>query len=285
MTHMSIRTWGIVFLIGFSMLSGAFLLVTARTFSPLRVVFLDVGQGDAILVSQGKTQILIDGGRDGKILLGKLGKHLPFWDRRIESVIATHPDADHVGGLASAVRRYHVATYLSNGVEGDSDVFRDLKQTLDLSHVTKQSVVGTGSRILFPGGTELRVLFPQSGTAKTMSETNEGSIVVRLVFGDASFLLTGDLPHEEMVLPDIPSTKVLKVAHHGSKYSTSESWLARVHPETALVSVGKNRYGHPSEEVLARLQERGIRILRTDQQGDVVYVCQEATCHLKESKR
>jgi competence protein ComEC len=282
---MRIRTFVTLLVFGFSIVAGIFLVFTERTFAPLRIVFLDVGQGDAILLTQGRTQVLIDGGRDGKTLLGKLGQHMPFWDKQIELMIATHPDADHVGGLASAVRRYHVATYLSNGVEGDSDVFRDLKQTLDLSHVTKQSVVGTGSRILFPGGTELRVLFPQSGTAKTMSETNEGSIVARLVFGDASFLLTGDLPHEEMVLPDIPSTKVLKVAHHGSKYSTSESWLARVHPETALVSVGKNRYGHPSEEVLVRLQERGIRILRTDQQGDVVYVCQEATCHLKERKR
>ncbi len=282
---MRIRTLAILLLFGFSIAAGIFLVFTERTFSPLRIVFLDVGQGDAILLTQGRTQVLIDGGRDGKTLLGKLGQRMPFWDQQIELMIATHPDADHVGGLASVVRRYHVATYLSNGVEGDSDVFRDLKQTLDLSHITKQSVVGTGSRIIFPGGTELQVLFPQNGTAQTMSETNEGSIVARLAFGDASFLLMGDLPHEEMVLPDIPPTKVLKVAHHGSKYSTSESWLALVRPETALVSVGKNRYGHPSEEVLARLQKRGIRILRTDQHGDVVYVCQETTCHLKESNR
>ena len=100
-------------------------MITERTFSSLRVVFLDVGQGDAILISQGKTQVLIDGGRDGKVLLGKLGQQMPFWDRRIESIVATHPDADHVGGLAAVVSRYRVATYLSNGAEGESEVFEE----------------------------------------------------------------------------------------------------------------------------------------------------------------
>ena len=134
---------------------------------------------------------------------------------------------------------------------------------------------------MFPGGAELRVLFPENGEAGVIGETNEGSIVTRLSFGDASFLLTGDLPREETVLPGIVPTKVLKVAHHGSKYSTSDEWLSRVRPDDAVVSVGKNRYGHPSDEVLSRLRQRGTRILRTDQRGDIVYVCREATCHLE----
>ena len=94
--------------------------------------------------------------------------------------------------------------------------------------------------------------------------------------------MTGDLPREETVLPGIPPTQVLKVAHHGSKYSTSETWLTKVRPKAAVISVGKNRYGHPSEEVLSRLQEKGIRILRTDEQGDIVYICREKTCSLRE---
>ena len=278
---MRIRTWSILFLIGFSVFSGGFLVITERTFSSLRVVFLDVGQGDAILISQGKTQVLIDGGRDGKVLLGKLGQQMPFWDRRIESIVATHPDADHVGGLAAVVSRYRVATYLSNGAERESEVFHNLKQSLDSDHSIERSVIGTGSKIMFPGGAELRVLFPENGEAGMIGETNEGSIVTRLSFGDASFLLTGDLPREETVLPGIVPTKVLKVAHHGSKYSTSDEWLSRVRPDDAVVSVGKNRYGHPSDEVLSRLRQRGTRILRTDQRGDIVYVCREATCHLE----
>jgi len=280
---MRIRTLSVILLFGFSILSGAFLLATEKSFSPLRIIFLDVGQGDAILISQGQTQVLIDGGRDGKTLLGKLGQQMPFWDRQIELILATHPDADHVGGLAAAIRRYNTVNYLSNGVEGESEVFHDLKQALDSNGTVKQSIVGTGSKIIFPGGAELQILFPKSGAAKMINETNEGSIVARLVFGDESFLLTGDLPHEETVLPDVLPTRVLKVAHHGSKYSTSETWLSKVRPEAAVVSVGKNRYGHPSEEVLSRLRERGVHILRTDEQGDVVYTCREKTCYLKES--
>lgn len=278
---MRIRTGSILFLAGFSVVSGIFLVITEKSFSPLRVVFLNVGQGDAILISQGKTQVLIDGGRDGKVLLGRLGRQMPFWDRQIESVIATHPDADHVGGLAAVISRYHVSAYLSNGLEGESEVFRHLRETLEADRSVGQSVIGTQSRIVFPGGAELRVLFPENGVAKALSETNEGSIVARLVFGDTSFLFTGDLPHEETVLPDITPTKILKVAHHGSKYSTSDEWLSRVRPDDAIVSVGKNRYGHPSDEVLSRLRQRGVRILRTDQQGDIVYVCRETSCHLE----
>ena len=278
---MRIRTWGILFLAGFSVVSGIFLVITEKSFSPLRVVFLNVGQGDAILISQGKTQVLIDGGRDGKVLLGRLGRQMPFWDRQIESVIATHPDADHVGGLAAVISRYHVSAYLSNGSEGESDVFRHLRETLEADRSVGQSVIGTQSRIVFPGGAELRVLFPENGAAKALSETNEGSIVIRLVFGDTSFLFTGDLPHEEAVLPDIAPTKILKVAHHGSKYSTSDEWLSRVRPDDAIISVGKNRYGHPSDEILSRLRQRGVRILRTDQRGDIVYVCREMSCHLE----
>lgn len=282
---MRIRNVVITLSFGFALITGAFLTFTKNTFSPLRIVFLDVGQGDSILISQGQTQVLIDGGRDGKILLGKLGQRMPFWDKQIEVVIATHPDADHVGGLAAAAGRYHIATYLSNGVAGESDVFRNLQSVLDSDQQTEQAVVGTGSKIIFSEGAELNVLFPRSGTAEAMSETNEGSIVTRLVFGDTSFLLTGDLPREETVLPDILSTKVLKVAHHGSKYSTSEVWLGKVHPEDAIVSVGKNRYGHPSAEVLSRLQKHGIHILRTDQRGDIEYICQGATCRLQGGAR
>lgn len=282
---MRIRTLIILFLCGFSLVSGLFLLATERRFAPLRIVFLDIGQGDAILISEGSTQVLIDGGREGKALLGKLGKHMPFWDRQLELVIATHPDADHVGGLAAALERYRVAHYLSNGVEGQSDVFRDLKRALDASKETKQGLVGQGSQIVFPGGAELTILFPRTGSREAIQETNEGSVVARLVFGEASFLFTGDLPREETQLPDIPATQVLKVAHHGSKYSTSEAWLARVRPETAVLSVGKNRYGHPSEEVLARLQARGVRVFRTDREGDIISVCEKNACRISGRRR
>ncbi len=276
---MRIRTLFVTVSLGLSFGAGLFLWVTWHTFEPLRVVFFDVGQGDATLISQGGVQVLIDGGRDGKVLLGKLGRFMPFWDRQIEVVITTHPDADHIGGVADALRRYRVAAYFSNGAESTSSVFQDLKQALANTEATKQAVMGTGSRIIFPQGGELVVLFPESGTARVRGETNESSIVARLSYGTSSFLFTGDLPNEEVVLPDIVQTSVLKVAHHGSKYSTSEDWLDRVQPEEVIISVGKNRYGHPAQETLARLQRRlGVRTYRTDQLGDIVYVCHGNSC-------
>lgn len=275
---MRIRTITISFLSLLSLFAGIFLFVSWRTFAPLRIVFFNIGQGDAIFISEGSSQVLIDGGSSGKALLGKLGQYMPFWDRQIEVVIATHPDADHIGGLSAVVRKYQVENFLSNGAQSESNTFRDLEKSVKESSVTVSSVLGTGSDIVFPDGAALAVLSPAPGTAKLLGETNEGSIVARLTFGNASFLFTGDLPHEETVLPDISATRVLKVAHHGSKYSTSAEWLKKVHPETAVISVGKNRYGHPAEAVLERLRQTGAEILRTDEQGDIVYVCREQDC-------
>ncbi len=258
--------------------AGLSIVIAFQSSAPLQVVFLDVGQGDATLISQGNIQILIDGGRDGKVLLAKLGRFMPFWDRHIEAVIVTHPDADHIGGVAAVLRRYRVDTYLSNGAEVDSAVFEDLQLALAASPSTHQAVIGTGSRLVFPQGGELSTLFPATGNARGSRQTNEESVVTRLVFGETSFLFLGDLPREEVVLPEAPETDILKVAHHGSKYSTSLEWLERTRPQTAVISVGKNSYGHPAQEVLERLHQSGVETLRTDHQGDIHYVCRESRC-------
>lgn len=275
---MRIRTLVVVALLALSIVAGIFLWLSIYEFAPLRVIFLDVGQGDAILITEGNTQVLIDGGAESRQLLGQLGRFVPFWDHRIETVIATHPDADHIGGLAAVIRRYRVGHFLSNGATSESGVFADLNRSLEQSADTERAVFGTGSKLFFPGGAELEVLFPVAGSAVAIGETNDGSIVARLEYGQASFLLTGDLPHEETVLPDIDPAHVLKVAHHGSKYSTSTEWLARVQPEVAIVSVGKNRYGHPADEVLRRLRAVGTEVLRTDEIGNIVFVCQQNAC-------
>ncbi len=196
-------------------------------------------------------------------------------------MIATHPDADHIGGLSSVVRRYRVGHFLSNGATSESGVFADLNRSLEQSSDTERAVLGVGSKLFFPGGAELEVLFPVAGSAAAIGETNDGSIVARLEYGQASFLLTGDLPHEETVLPDIEPARVLKVAHHGSKYSTSDAWLARVRPEVAIISVGKNRYGHPADEVLGRLKAVGTEVLRTDEIGNIAYRCEAQNCILE----
>lgn len=243
----------------------------------LRVIFLDVGQGDAILISRGSNQVLIDGGRSGKTLLAGLARHVPFWDRTIETVIATHPDADHIGGFPELFLRYRVETYLDNGTRSESRVFALLETRRDSSG-TETMLARRGLSVSFPEGGTLSVLYPfgQAG----FPDANTGSVVSRFSFGETDFLLTGDLPEEERYLPDPGIAEILKVSHHGSKHSTDEAFLGLVRPEEAVISVGKNSYGHPDAEVLARLAEARTTVYRTDRSGDIVYRCvpSEARC-------
>lgn len=236
------------------------------------VTFLNVGEGDAILVAQGSNQVLIDGGRSGKDLLARLGRQMPFWDRTLETVIATHPDADHIGGFPALLEAYSVPLFLYTGAESETETFALLKQSL-ATHRTEVAKVFRGGRIQFSAGGELVVEYPLTSLPPEMKETNAGSIVLRFTFGATEMLFTGDLPNEEQVIPDIRHANILKVAHHGSKYSTSAVFLDRVRPQESVISVGKNSYGHPSPDVLGRLGERGILIRRTDREGDVVYRC------------
>lgn len=241
------------------------------------VAFLSVGEGDAILISQGTNQILIDGGRSGKDLLYRLGRHIPFWDRQIETVIETHPDADHIGGLAALVRAYRVKNVLYSGAESDTEVSELLRTALAEAGLVPEKVF-RGTELEFPSGGRLVVEYPLTPLPRDSKETNSGSVVTRFVYGTTSFLLTGDLPAEETALPNETPATVLKAAHHGSRYSTSDAWLDLIRPSEAVISVGENSYGHPSPDTLSRLQKRGIRVSRTDKEGDIAYWCVRDTC-------
>lgn len=133
-----------------------------------------------------------------------------------------------------------------------------------------------GTTITFPAGGVLVIEYPLTPLPKEAADTNEGSVVARFTYGETSFLLTGDLPREETVLLDEQPVTVLKAAHHGSKYSTSVAFLQLVQPKEAVISVGKNSYGHPAAPVLERLQAVGAIIRRTDQEGDIRYECSSA---------
>ena len=241
-----------------------------------RVVFLDVGQGDAILISQGGNQILIDGGRSGKLLLSRLSRYVPFWDRTIETVIATHPDADHIGGLPDLIHNYRVQTFIATNATSSSDVFKLLQDQLaDGTEPPERIEADKGLAVSLPQGGTLKILFPESPLPGN-TESNEGSVVTRFSYGRTDFLLTGDLPHEETFLPDVPESEILKLSHHGSKYSSDEKFLSLVKPREAIVSVGQNTYGHPAAETLARVAATGAIIRRTDMSGDIAYRCAAA---------
>ena len=243
----------------------------------LKVVFLDVGQGDAILIESGSNQIVIDGGRDENVLLERLGEFMPFWDRTIEAVIITHPDSDHFGGIIGALKNYQVKSVIKTNAESHSQLWKKLKNIIGERNI-QQVVAKSGLEIVFPNSAKILTLFPFGDVPKYPKNTNETSIVARLKYGKNSFLFTGDLPsnkEEELLKAGINvQSDVLKIGHHGSKFSTSDNFLKAVNPEDAIISVGKNRYGHPTEEVLKKLKRRLIRIWRTDQDGNIVYQCQ-----------
>lgn len=281
MTRTKILFFIVSFLFAFAMFFGWFLFVSYRDNS-VKVIFLDVGEGDAILVRSGSTEVLIDSGADPDRLLAHLGRHIPFWDRTIEVILATHPDRDHIGGFAKLLRLYRVESVFTNGAEDETDTEKEFFSAIGREGVERRSL-RTGSRISLPDGKGVfDILHP---TPEFVSEgkdaSNEGSIVLLFSFGETRVLLTGDLPNEERFLPEIPRADILKVAHHGSKYSTSVFFLDRVQPKDAVVSVGKNSYGHPASETLERLQKIGANIFRTDLLGDIVYVCEKERCERK----
>ncbi|NTW46184.1 MAG: MBL fold metallo-hydrolase [Candidatus Moranbacteria bacterium] len=252
---------------------GVFAVWAWRNARMTRVVFLDVGQGDAILVSHGSDQILIDGGRSGTLLLSRLSRYVPFWDRTIETVVMTHPDADHIGGLPDLLRNYRVGVFAATDARSSSDIFALLQDRLaEGSRPPIRVPARTGLSVGLPEGGTLSVAYPP-GSVEGSGGSNEGSVVSRFTFGDTDFLLTGDLPEEEKYLSGVGEAEVLKVSHHGSKHSSSQAFLDLVRPKEAVVSVGKNSYGHPDADVLARLASMGAVVRRTDREGDIVYRC------------
>jgi len=251
-------------------------------FQSLEIVFLDIGQGDSILIQKGTRQILIDGGPSGKTELAKLGEHLPYLDREIDIVVATHPDRDHIAGLVDVARNYKIGKVIATGAEKDTTVFKEWKEILNYNK-TEILEAMHGDTIDF-SGTGLRIVFPETRVDPSAGDANNKSIVARLDFKESSFLFTGDIEAqaEKEILAGRENMDIdfLKVAHHGSKYSSSGEFLDAASPAEAIISVGAdNSYGHPGKETLERLGDRNIKILRTDESGDIKYICQNKNCH------
>jgi len=243
----------------------------------LHLVVCDVGQGDGILVKYKDKQILVDGGPDNSIL-SCLGKQMPFWDRKIELMVLTHGDSDHVTGLIEVLRRYQVERVMDSGVEVETSEFEEFKAMVKAEGLSLESVQ-QGEKLRL-GMVEMEVLWPSGSAGVSQAGksggVNEVSVVMLGKYGKFSWLLTGDIgEREEDVLrltDKLQQVEVLKVGHHGSKTSSSLGFLQAVKPELAVISVGKNSFGHPSWEVVERLEAAGIEILRTDEEGLVEVV-------------
>ncbi len=242
----------------------------------LRVTFLDIGQGDAIFIeAPNGNQLLIDGSR-GRQITRALGRVMPFYDRNLDVVLASHPDLDHIGGLVDVAEQFSILHFIESGVRAQQTVYDHLKSIL----IGKQVPIVAGRRGLTvvldrQSGVYLRLLFPDRDP--TNWETNEASVVARLDYGQINFLLTGDSPvkiERYLAAADGLSlaAEVLKVGHHGSRTSTSAEFLASVRPDYAIISAGRdNSYGHPHAEVLANLEQIGAVHLLTYEVGDIVF--------------
>jgi competence protein ComEC len=251
----------------------------------LMVAFLNIGQGDAIFIeSPSGNQMLIDGGQ-GRSILRELSKVMPFYDRSIDAVLATHPDQDHIGGLPEVFQKYEVGLFMEPGVSADTSAYEELKGKIEILKIERLEA-RRGMVVDLGGGAFLEILFPDRDPSGM--ETNSASIVTQLTYGEHEFLLTGDSPTSiENYLVSLNqgqtfgteaaqglslASDVLKAGHHGSKTSTGGSFLAAVNPQYVIISAGKdNRYGHPSPEVLETITKFGAQILRTDQDGRIIF--------------
>jgi competence protein ComEC len=257
----------------------------------LEVSFLDVGQGDSAFIQTPEGhQIVIDGGPNAD-LLQKLSERMPFWDKTIDVVILTHPEKDHMTGLLEILQRYKINYFLWTGVVKDDAGNKKLAKLLNDAQIppkkfllaslsgfsgTKVITINQGDKIR-AGDLSINIIHPfEDINGQEPKNTNDSSVVSKLVFGNNSFLFTGDISFavEKNIInsgEDILSN-VLKIAHHGSKYSTSDLFLQNIGAQYAVIEVGKNSYGHPTPETLQRLEKFGIKVFRTDKDGDIKFV-------------
>ncbi len=256
--------------------------------SELHLVFCDVGQGDAVLLKRKNQEILVDGGPDSSVL-NCLSQSLPPWDRTIELVVLTHPDDDHLSGLIGVLERYQIGKVIANSMIKDTAAFQSFHDLVLAKHIPVYSPIA-GDKVSL-GQIQIKILWPEKKVGKepvwqkplnevkaetgeslvlgATDPTNDNSIVLEASYGDFDVLLSGDIDSKSEEKIDFPDIEVLKIPHHGSKYSTSPSLLQESKPELAVISVGKNRFGHPTHEVLDLLKSLGINFLRTDESGKI----------------
>lgn len=243
----------------------------------LKVSFLNIGQGDAIFIeSPTGVQVLVDSGGDKKVL-SELSKVMPFFDRSIDIVLASHPDKDHIGGIPSVLQKYKVHMLIESGAINENGIYDEIQNiasALEKKDDLKRVRAYAGQSIDIGGGARVDILYPDRVVAGL--ETNDAAIVCLLTYGNKTFLLTADAGFETeyrlLRNPKLGKVTVLKVGHHGSQYSTGTIFMERIKPEYAVISVGRNTYGHPTKTVLDILNTFGAVTLRTDQNGLVQFI-------------
>lgn len=240
---------------------------TPPELSMLWIHFIDVGQGDAILIDLNETEVLIDGGGRGSDVSSYLEDYV---DGPLEAMIATHPHADHIGGLIEVLNTFDVEMIFRNGDTSTTKTFSDFSDAIDAEEAQWVFNPRRDDTISIQGLT-FEVLHP---VEPIVDDTNNNSIVLRLSYGDIDFLFTGDAEveaEESMIEAGVLSdVDILKIGHHGSRTSSSPTFLDIIKPEIAIYSAGEgNRYGHPHQETMDTLNDMGIFVLGTEEVGTI----------------
>lgn len=250
----------------------------------LEVDFFDIGQGDSILMKtpDGQT-MLVDGGPDNKVL-DKLGNYLPPLQKRVDIIVLTHPHADHVTGLVEVLKRYDVGVVIMSAAYLKTDVYGEFLRTLRDKN-TPIIFAKAGQAIHFGQKLNVDILSPEGNKLDLFGGYNEGfgmagndvndeSVVAKISFGGFTLLMTGDatsvIEKQLLAYGNNLRSDILKIGHHGSKYSSSLEFLNYVNPKAAVIEVGaKNRYGHPAPATLESLNRSNVATFRTDKDGDI----------------
>jgi len=256
----------------------------------LHLVFCDVGQGDAAYVRfpDGRDMV-VDGGPNARVI-ECLGRHMPFWDRTIDMVLLTHPQKDHMQGLLDVLKRFHVLYFVRSDIANTTQGYVELMDLVRKKQISQRFMmqgqkidVGTTSlsfvwptEMQIAKGSRVRVAASDRSDVlgATVGDLNDYSLVFQLRYGNFDVLFTGDADtrvesqYRDFQLAD-SNLEVLKVPHHGSKTGMSLQLAQKLNPTVAVISVGKNSYGHPSKEVVNMLHSGGSKVLRTDERGDI----------------
>lgn len=255
----------------------------------LKVNFLDIGQGDAALITlPDKENILIDGGPDKNVIY-KLDKYLPNHNRTIDLMILTHPDPDHLNGLVEVLKRFKVSKIFYNGVSDPGPIYYEWQDIIKNKNIPVLVFSGP-EQLKLSENIFLNFFWPEKSiNGQSLKDDNVGSLAFKLSFGKISFLFTGDINQnvEKKVLKSGVnlSADVLKVAHHGSKTSSTIKFLEETRPRYAVISVGENnRFGHPNLSTILSLNKVNAQVLRTDKDGDIIFTTDGEILNYKISK-
>src|SRR3989344_1983881 len=272
----SLKNRWLLILVSFLLVSNFFIFYLDWNDSKRGFTFamLDVGQGDALFIeSPTGTQVLIDGGPPRKVL-SSLVRLMPLFDRKLDAIIITNPDQDHIGGFLDILKLYKVDKVFEPGTFNTSRTYQNLRREIENKNIPN-ILAKKGMRLHLGGGAVIDILFPDQDVSTWT--TNDGSIVGRLSYGKTSIMLMGDATTEteRIILSENSksalSSTVLKVGHHGSRTSTSMGFTETVSPTYAIISAGKNnKYGHPHQETLDTLSQLGVRVFRTDLLGTII---------------